>query len=145
VNTSVLCCGVSTCGNWLWAETLEVFTLHSSSYGDSCILHTEPLYTCFWQSWNFFLIASRWWTLLCFVAVLVYVAQGLSVLSQSFRAHVVTFFFGLHLVLISYFVKFKCENRFSRFFTRLAALTRSLRWYRQMGVIVVLLCIVLQG
>jgi len=24
VNTSVLCCGVSTCGNWLWAENSEV-------------------------------------------------------------------------------------------------------------------------
>jgi len=44
VNTSVLCCNVSTCGNWLWAKTLEVFILHSSSYGDSSILHTEPLY-----------------------------------------------------------------------------------------------------
>jgi len=55
MNTSMLCCGVSGCENWLWTENSEVFNLHSSSYADSCILHTEPLYTCIWQRWNFFL------------------------------------------------------------------------------------------
>jgi len=68
MNTSVHCCEVSTCGNWLWAKNSEVFTLYSSSYGDFCMLNTVPLYK--WIGLKiFFKIISRWWTLLCFVVV----------------------------------------------------------------------------
>jgi len=46
VNTSVLCCGVIICGYWLCCKTSEVFTLHSSSYGDLRVFHTKSLYMC---------------------------------------------------------------------------------------------------
>jgi len=54
LNTSVLFFRVSTCGNSLCAENSEVFTLHSSSYADFPILHTESLYMCIGQAKNFF-------------------------------------------------------------------------------------------